>query len=407
MDAKTAETGIIAPSRPVDPAAVGVIWALSFCHFLNDVIQSLVPAIYPILKTAYSLDFAQIGLITLTFQLSASLLQPLVGLYTDRRPQPYSLVLGMGSTLLGLIVLANAASYGAILVGAALVGTGSSIFHPEASRVAHSASAGRLGFAQAVFQVGGTIGQASGPLLAAFIVVPKGQGSLAWFSVVALVAIVFLAWIGRWYGAWLARAPARAGGERIALSLSGRRIGVAVALLVVLVFSKSFYSASFTSYYTFYLIGRFGLSVQAAQILLFVFLGSIALGTVLGGPLLDRFGRRSVIVFSILGPLPFTLALPQADLAWTVALTVPIGLILACSFPAILVYAQELMPGRVGVMSGLFYGLAFGMGGLGAAVLGELADRTSVAFVYQVCAWLPAIGLFGLLLPNPRAAYRA
>lgn len=403
MDAKTAEQGIVAPERPAE-TTFAVIGALSFCHLLNDLIQSLVPAMYPILKEAYRLDFGQIGLITLTFQLTASLLQPAVGFYTDRRPQPFSLVIGMGCTLLGLLCLAATSSFGGILLGAGLIGTGSSVFHPEASRIARTASGGRHGLAQSLFQVGGNLGQASGPLLAAFIVVPRGQGSLVWFSVLALVGMGLLGGIGRWYRDRVARS-ARSGRSTASLPpLSRGRVVVAVALLVLLVFSKGFYTSSLTSYYTFYLIERFGLSVQSAQILLFVFLGSVALGTILGGPLVDRFGRKFVILFSVFGALPFTLALPHVGLAWTVALTVPIGLILACSLPAILVFAQELLPNRVGVVSGLFFGLSFGMGGLGAAAFGEIADRTSIAYVYRLCSWLPAIGLVALLLPDLRRA---
>ena len=407
MDAKTGEVGIVAPTREREATTFEVIGALSLCHLMNDLMQSLVPAIYPILKTAYQLDFGQIGLITLTFQLTASLLQPAVGLYTDRNPKPFSLVIGMGSTLIGLLCLAVASSYGAILAGAALIGTGSSVFHPEASRIARVAAGGRYGLAQSLFQVGGNFGQACGPLMAAFIVAPRGQGSLAWFSLIALVGMVLLAQIGRWYRDRLIGGRARAASKAPTHVLTRRQVGVAVALLMVLTFSKNVYTSSLTSYYTFYLIERFQLPVRTAQILLFVFLGSVALGTVLGGPLVDRFGRKFVILFSVLGALPFTLALPHVGLAWTVALTVPIGMILASSFPAILVFAQDLLPGRVGVVSGLFFGLAFGMGGLGAAVFGELADHTSIAYVYQLSAWLPALGLVALLLPDLKRYARA
>ena len=414
MDMKTAEAGLAAPAiseaapgpvaaslpeRAVEPTVFAIIAGVSVCHAMNDLIQSLVPAIYPLLKTSYGLDFGQVGLITLTFQLTASLLQPFVGLYTDRRPQPFSLVAGMAASLVGLLLLAWANSFGGILAGAALVGVGSSVFHPEASRVARLASGGRHGLAQALFQVGGNFGQAAGPLLAAFIVVPNGQGSVAWCSAAALVAIGVMFVVGRWYRAKLA-APRRAATAVPATGLSRRRVGFAVALLVVLVFSKNVYTASINSYYTFYLIDRFHLPVQTAQVYLFVFLGSVALGTVIGGPFIDRFGRRAVIRASVLGVLPFTLALPFANEAWTVALTVPIGLILACSLPAILIFALELMPGRVGMVSGLFFGLSFGMGGLGAAVLGEIADHSSIDFVYRLCAWLPAIGVVALFLPN-------
>ena len=398
MDAKTGEPGIVAPARPAEATAFAVLAALSLSHCLNDLLQSLVPAIYPILKTSYRLDFGQIGLITLAFQLTASLLQPLVGLYTDRHPQPFSLVVGMGFTLTGLLLLSAAGSFGSILVAAALIGTGSSVFHPESSRIARFASGGRHGLSQSLFQVGGNFGQAIGPLLAAFIVVPKGQGSVAWFSLAALAGMVCVAGVGRWYRDHAARAPTRR--EMAEHGLSRPRIGVAILLLVLLVFSKNFYTAGITSYYIFYLIARFGVSLQEAQVYLFVFMGAVALGTVIGGPIGDRVGRKPVILGSVAGVLPFSLILPHADLFWTVVLTVPIGLILASSLPAILVFAQELMPGRVGVVSGLFFGLSFGMGGLGAAFLGELADHTSIAYVYQVCAWLPAIGLLALLLPR-------
>jgi FSR family fosmidomycin resistance protein-like MFS transporter len=402
MDAKTGEIGIVAPDRPDEATVYAIIATISFCHCLNDLIQSLVPAIYPIIKDQLALDFGQIGLITLTFQITASLLQPMVGLYTDRKPQPYSLVVGMGLSLLGLLLLSRAASFGGILVAAALIGTGSSVFHPESSRMARAASGGRYGLAQSLFQVGGNFGQAIGPLLAAFIVVPHGQGSIAWFSVVALVAMACLFVVGRWYAARLAAQIRRAANARLEAAFTRRHVAFAVAILVMIVFSKNFYTAGFTSYYTFYLIERFGLSIQDAQLCLFVFMGSIAVGTLLGGPVGDRFGRKHVILVSVLGALPFTLALPYVSLPWTIALTIPIGLIVASSFPAIIVFAQELMPGRVGVVSGLFFGLSFGMGGLGAAVLGEVADLTSITFVYRVCAYLPAIGILALLLPNVR-----
>ena len=416
MDAKTADMGglpaataeaLVVPQAPASAPTgpvYGIIAAISVCHLLNDLIQSLVPAIYPLLKSAYSLDFGQIGLITLAFQLTASMLQPVVGIYTDRHPLPYSLAVGMGFTLLGLLLLALASSFGLILVAAALVGTGSSVFHPESSRIARMASGGRHGLAQSLFQVGGNFGQATGPLLAAFIVVPRGQGSVSWFSAVALVGILILLGVGRWYGARLRESRATGPKKAAPLRFSRRRIAGAVTVLVMLVFSKNFYTASLTSYYTFYLIQKFGLSVQTAQVYLFVFLGSVALGTILGGPIGDRFGRKIVIWGSILGVLPFTLILPHADLFWTVVLTIPIGLIMASSFPAIIVFAQELVPGRVGVVSGLFFGVTFGMGGLGAAMLGELADRTSIEFVYRLCAFLPAIGLLAVFLPDTRAA---
>ena len=387
-----------APESAADPTVFAIIAGVSVCHAMNDLIQSLVPAIYPLLKTSYGLDFGQVGLITLTFQITASLLQPFVGLYTDKRPQPFSLMAGMAASLVGLLLLAWAHSYGGILAGAALVGVGSSVFHPEASRVARLASGGRHGLAQALFQVGGNFGQAAGPLLAAFIVVPNGQGSVAWFSVAALAAMAVMFVVGRWYRTRLAAPRRRA--ATAGAGLSRGRVAFAVAVLVVLVFSKNVYTASINSYYTFYLIDRFQVPVQTAQVYLFVFLGAVALGTIIGGPFIDRFGRRAVIRASVMGVLPFTLALPFANEAWTVALTIPIGLILACSLPAILIFALELMPGRVGVVSGLFFGLSFGMGGLGAAVLGEIADHTSIGFVYRLCAWLPAIGVVAFLLPN-------
>jgi FSR family fosmidomycin resistance protein-like MFS transporter len=387
-----------------DGTAVAVLVAISLSHLLNDIIQSLLPAIYPILKDAYDLDFGQIGLLTLTFQVTASLLQPVVGFQTDRRPMPYSLPIGMGVSLLGLLLLSVSSSFAVLLFAAALVGVGSAVFHPEASRVARLGSGGRHGFAQSVFQVGGSTGSALGPLLAAFIVVPRGQGSVAWFSVAALMAMVLLCYVGGWYKQHLSapRAKAHRGNNR---PISSRRhVAFAIAILVALVFSKNFYTASITSYYTFYLIEKFHLSVQSAQVYLFLFLGAIAAGTLIGGPIGDRIGRKYVIWFSVLGVLPFTLALPYVDLFWTGVLSVVIGLILASSFPAIIVYAQELVPGRTGMISGLFFGLGFGMGGLGAAVLGQLADATSIAFVYEVCAFLPAIGLLAAFLPNVRAA---
>jgi FSR family fosmidomycin resistance protein-like MFS transporter len=377
-----------------------VLFAISFCHLLNDMIQSLVPAIYPILKSSYALSFAQIGLITLAFQLTASLLQPLVGIAADRRPLPYSLAVGMGFTLAGLLLLAHADGFGLILIAAALIGSGSSVFHPESSRVARMASGGRFGLAQSVFQVGGNTGSALGPLLAAFIVLPHGQGSIAWFSAAALLAIAVLAGVGRWYGGRARGGGRKRGGHGAGPALSRRRIAGAIAVLVLLIFSKYFYLASLNNYFTFYLIAKFHLSVQAAQIHLFIFMGAVAIGTLLGGPIGDRIGRKYVIWGSILGVLPFTLMLPWANLFWTGALSVVIGLVLASAFAAILVYATELMPGRLGMVSGLFFGFAFGMGGLGAAALGVLADATSITFVYRLCAFLPALGLLTALLPD-------
>ena len=376
-----------------------VLLAVSFCHLLNDLIQSLLPAIYPILKESYGLSFGQIGDITLAFQLTASLLQPLVGLYTDRRPVPFSLPVGMGCTLAGLLLLAVAGSFGWLLVAAGLVGLGSSVFHPESARVARAASGGRYGLAQSVFQVGGNAGAALGPLAAAFVVLRFGQGSIAWFSGVALLAMVVLWGVSRWYAA---RGATRKAGVVRPTGLSRRRIALSVAVLVALLFSKFFYVASLGTYYTFYLIQTFGVSVQASQLLLFLFLGSYAVGVLAGGPIGDRIGRKRVIWFSILGVLPFTLALPYANLPWTAALTVVIGLVLASASSAIIVYAQELLPGNVGLVNGLFFGLAFGMGGLGAAALGRLIDLTSIETVYRLCAVLPAIGLLAAFLPDMR-----
>jgi FSR family fosmidomycin resistance protein-like MFS transporter len=389
------------PSTAAESAAFSVLVALSFSHLLNDTMQSLLPALYPMLKASLALDFGQVGLITLAFQLTASVLQPMVGIVTDRRPMPYSLALGMGATLIGLLLLSQAASFPSVLVASAAVGLGSAVFHPEASRMARYASGGQHGLAQSLFQVGGNAGAALGPLLAAFVVLPQGQRSIAWFALIALLAMVILGNVGRWYvrrRAALASRPRIAG--FVSAPLSRARIAFALAILVALTFSKFFYLASINTYLTFYLIHTFGISVQSAQIYLFVFLAATATGTFFGGPLGDRMGRKYVIWASILGVLPFTLALPYVGLAGTIALAVPIGLILSSAFPAILVYAQELLPGRVGTVSGLFFGLAFGMGGLGAAALGELADLTSIQTVYRVCAFLPVIGLLAVFLPT-------
>lgn len=387
--------------RPKAGATVfPVLGAISFCHFLNDMMQSLLPAIYPILKGGFDLDFGQIGLLTLTYQITASLLQPIVGLYTDRRPQPYSLPFGMGSTLLGLIAIAFAPNYPALLAGSALLGVGSSIFHPESSRLARLASGGAHGLAQSLFQVGGNLGSSLGPLLAAFFILPRGQTSLAWFALAALGGMSVLTMLGRWYknNGHARPAPRRASVGHA--NLSNGQVKRAIAVLIALIFSKFFYLASIYSYYIFYLMHRFQVSTQTSQVYLFVFLAAAAAGTMIGGPIGDKFGRRKVIWVSILGVLPFTLALPYVGLAATVGLSVVIGLILSSAFSAIVVYAQELMPGRIGMVSGLFFGLAFGMGGVGAAVLGELADWTSIDFVYRVCAFLPLIGLLTVFLPD-------
>jgi len=383
-------------------AVAGILAAISISHLLNDTIQSLIPSIYPILKTSFALTFSQIGLIALTLQLTASLLQPLVGMYTDRRPMPYSLVGGMAFSLIGMLLLSIAGTLGTILVAAGLVGIGSSIFHPESSRVARMASGGRHGLAQSVFQVGGNLGSSLGPLLAAFVVVPHGQGSLAWCAVLAVVAMVLLLQVGHWSAHHRPAASHRASKSawEPRAGLSRGRVIAALLVLAVLIFSKYFYLASLSSYYTFYLISRFGVSVPSAQLHLFVFLGAVAAGTILGGPIGDRIGPKWVIWGSILGVFPFTFALPFANLFWTGALTVLIGLILASAFSAILVYAQELVPGRVGTIGGIFFGFAFGMGGLGAAALGRLADATSIEYVYRICAYLPLIGLLTAFLPD-------
>lgn len=393
----TAET-----HQHAEATALAVLGALSFCHLLNDMMQSLLPAMYPMLKTGLQLDFGQIGLITLVYQITASLFQPLIGLYTDKRPLPYALAFGMGFTLVGLLLLSMAQSFGVVLIAAATVGLGSSVFHPESSRVARLASGGRHGFAQSVFQVGGNAGSAIGPLAAAFIVLPNGQKSVAWFALAAMLGIVLLSRIGAWYSAHMVRQAQRKAVPHVAPIANRNQVIGALVVLVALIFSKYFYLASFTSYYTFYLIEKFGVSVWSSQVHLFVFLAAVAIGTIAGGPIGDRFGRRYVIWFSILGVLPFALVLPHVNLFWTGVLSVPIGLILASAFSAILVYAQELIPGKVGMISGLFFGLAFGMGGLGAAVLGQIADATSIGYVYSICGWLPAIGVLAAFLPHHR-----
>jgi FSR family fosmidomycin resistance protein-like MFS transporter len=385
-----------------ESTAFAVLAAISFSHLLNDTIQSLIPAIYPLLKSSYALSFAQIGLMTLALMLTASLLQPVVGLYSDRRPTPYSLVIGMGFSLVGLLLLSVAATFAALLLAAALVGIGSSVFHPESSRVARMASGGRHGLAQSLFQVGGNVGSSFGPLLAAFLVVPRGQSSIGWCALLALLGMMILWKVGGWYRARRSVSSAapsgRASGRRS--HVSSRRVGWSIAILAALIFSKYFYLASLNTYYTFYLISKFHVSVRAAQIDLFIFLAAVAVGTIIGGPIGDRIGRKLVIWGSILGVLPFTLLLPHANLFWTSILSVLIGLILASAFSAIVVYAQELVPGRVGLISGVFFGFAFGMGGLGAAVLGQLADVVGIESVYGLCAFLPLIGLLAAFLPD-------
>jgi FSR family fosmidomycin resistance protein-like MFS transporter len=385
--------------------ALPILVALSLAHGLNDVLQSMIPALYPLLRETYALDFAQIGLITLAFQVTSSLLQPLLGYVTDRRPWPYAMVVGMGCTLTGILGLAYAASYPVVLVSAAMVGLGSAVFHPEATRMARHAAGGRQGFAQGVFQVGGHAGYAIGPLLAAAVVVPNGQKSLAVMSIVALFAMGVMGWTATRY-ARLRREQVRAatGPAAAPAPYSRVRIVLAMAVLIVLLFSKNAYSASFTSFYTFYLIERFGLSVQASQFMLFLYLGVGALGVILGGMLGDRIGRDRVIWFSILGCLPFALLLPHASLFWTGVLAIVISLIMASAFSSILIFAIDLVPHRVGLAGGLFYGLAFGLGGVAAGLLGLLADRVGIEGVFRLCAWLPAVGLLAVFLPRPRAA---
>ena len=391
------EEALVAPViAPAATAATAgpvylVLGGISFSHFLNDTMQSLIPSVYPILKENYSLSFAQIGLITLAFQITASLLQPVVGSVTDRKPQPFSLAIGMGFTFVGLLMLSGAHNFAMLVLSAAMIGLGSAIFHPESSRIARMASGGRYGFAQSVFQVGGNLGSAIGPVLAALIVVPFGQSSIAWFSSIAFVAIVILWRIGSWYKPRI-MARGKAAMKRPADAPSGSRVAMAIGILIVLVFSKYIYLSSLTSYYTFYLMHKFAL--------LFVFLGANAAGVYFGGPIGDRIGRRYVIWISILGALPFTLLLPHVGLAWTVALSVVIGFIISSAMPAIIVYAQELVPHRFGMISGLFFGFAFGAGGLGAAMLGVVADAKGIDFVYAICAFLPAIGLLAMFLPK-------
>jgi FSR family fosmidomycin resistance protein-like MFS transporter len=395
-------------ARDTAPAATvfSIIGVLSFSHLLNDMIQSLIPSLYPMLKASLNLSFAQVGLITLAFQMTASILQPVVGLYTDRRPMFYSLAVGMAVTLTGLLLLSRSHTFPAVLISAALVGMGSSIFHPESSRMARAAAGHRHGFAQSMFQVGGNAGSAIGPLLAAFIVLPHGQTSIAWFSAFALLAMVLLINVGTWYKNHGVARAARARTDYARPNLSRGRIVFIIAILFALIFSKNFYIVSLSNYYTFYLIEKFHLSIQTAQVYLFVFLAAVTIGTFMGGPIGDRIGRKHVIWGSIVGALPFTLALPYVNLFWTVVLSVVIGLVIASAFAAIVVYAQELVPGRVGMIAGVFFGVSFGVAALGAAVLGKLADMTSMRFVYHVCAYLPAIGFLTALLPNLGVPHR-
>lgn len=383
---------------------LAIIVALAFSHFLNDIMQSLLTAIYPILKTNYGLDFVQIGLLTFTFQGTASLLQPAIGMYTDKRPLPYSLAAGMASTLAGLIILGFANSYGLLLLGAACIGLGSAVFHPESSRVARLASGGRHGLAQSLFQVGGNAGSAAGPLLAAFVVLPRGQQSVSWFALASLLGIFILWRVGNWYAAHR-RANAGRPPASTVLPFPRRVVVLSLVVLALLTFTKNIYLSSISNYYTFFLIERFKLSIQDSQLLLFLFLGASAAGTILGGPIGDRFGRKLVIWVSILGVLPFTLLLPYADLTWTAVLTVIIGLVFSSAFPAIVVFAQELVPGRIGMIAGIFFGFAFGIAGIASAVLGAIADVTGIQYVYWLCSFLPLLGLLTVLLPDLRRGH--
>ncbi|MGQ3015459.1 MAG: MFS transporter [Flavobacteriales bacterium] len=400
------DTSLPDPSADLAQKTVyAILFSISFSHMLNDMMQSVIPSVYPMIKDKYQLSFTQIGLITFAFQLTASLLQPFVGIYTDRRPQPYSFVIGMFFSLAGIILLSQASGFYSILLAVSCVGVGSSVFHPESSKVAYYASGGRRGLAQSIFQLGGNFGSAIGPLLVAAIVVPRGQYYILWFMLAAFMGIFVLSRVGVWYRGFLSQAHSR---KKIVEQngLSRRTVVVSVVILLVLIFSKYFYMAGITSYFTFYLIEKFSLSVQQSQLYLFLFLISVAAGTLIGGPLGDRFGRKIIIWASILGAAPFTLLLPYADLFWTGILIAIIGFIMASAFSAILVYAQELMPGKIGMISGLFFGFAFGMGGLGSAVLGKMADYTGIAFVYKICAFLPLIGLVTAFLPDLRKKNR-
>jgi FSR family fosmidomycin resistance protein-like MFS transporter len=390
-----------AADQTVQKTVFSILLAISISHMLNDTMQSLIPSTYPLLKRSLHLDFSQLGLVTFAFQLTASLLQPFVGLYTDKKPQPYSLAAGMCFTLVGLVLLSRASSFAMVLVSVALVGVGSSIFHPEASRLAYLASGGKRGLAQSIFQLGGNAGASLGPLLAAQIVAPYGQSNIVWFGLFALLAIGILLRTGGWYSRNLGSRKKRTAGPAEPLPFSKARVAAALLILLVLIFSKYFYMASMSSYYTFFLLDKFHVSVQTSQMMLFLFLFAVAAGTMIGGPIGDRVGRKYVIWFSILGVAPFTLMLPYANLFWTGVLSAVIGVILASAFSAILVYAQELVPGKVGLIGGLFFGLAFGMGGIGAAVLGRLADQTSIRHVFHLCAFLPLLGMLTAFLPNP------
>ena len=395
------DTALPAQRTSAETTVFAIIFAVSFCHFLNDMMQSLLAAIYPMLKQNYGLNFKQIGFLTLTFQVTASLLQPIVGTYTDKRPMPYSLPVGMAFSLVGLGLLSIATHYVMLLAGAAFIGIGSSIFHPESSRVARLASGGRHGLAQSFFQVGGNFGTALGPLLAAFIVLPRGQQSIAWFSAAALIGMIILYQVGNWYQRYRIANANNPAASRV-LKLPRKKVITSLLILTLLVFTKNIYLASISSYYTFYVIHKFGISVQQSQMMLFLFLGAAAVGTILGGPIGDKIGTKAVIWFSILGVLPFTLMMPYANLVWTGVLTVFIGFILSSAFPAIVVFAQELVPGRVGMIAGIFFGFAFGMAGIAAAVLGFVADAKGIDYVYMICSYLPFLGLLTIFLPSMR-----
>lgn len=401
MESTSPTTIIPEPKKLVQQTVYSILFTISLAHFINDMLQAVIPSIYPLIKQRFSLNFTQIGLITFTYQITASILQPFVGLYTDKKPKPYSLAIGMGFTLSGLLLASVAGNFYIMLMAVSLIGIGSSIFHPESSRVAYLASGGKKGLAQSIFQLGGNAGSAIGPLLAALIVIPYGQSNVIWFCLIAFAGILVLLRIAKWYAERLSfNAKNKNPKETVQLNISKRRVIFSLGILLVLIFSKYFYLASITSYYTFFLINKFHLSIQQSQIYLFMFLGSVAAGTLFGGPLGDRFGRKYIIWISILGVAPFTMLLPYVSLFWTGVLSVFIGLILSSAFSAILVYATELVPGKVGLIAGLFFGLAFGMGGLGSAILGKVADMTSINYVFKICAYLPLIGIFTGLLPN-------
>lgn len=395
------KTVVIDSSTLAQKTVYSVLFSIAFAHLLNDLMQSVIPSTYPILKQNFNLSFTQVGLITFVFQFTASLLQPFVGFYTDKKPKPYSLVAAMVFTISGLALLSVSSSFWMLLVSVALVGVGSSIFHPEASRVAFLGSGGKRGLAQSIFQLGGNAGSAIGPLLVALIVAPHGQSYVIWFVLAGVLGIMILSRIAVWYANHMSlRASGKSGLEENNVQLSNRKITISIIVLLLLIFSKFFYMASMSSYFTFYLISKFGLSVQDSQFYLFLFMASVAAGTLIGGPLGDHFGRKYIIWFSILGAAPFTLLLPYANLFWTAVLAVIIGVVIASAFSAILVYAQELKPGKVGMISGLFFGFAFGMGGLGSAVLGYIADKTSIEYVYTISSYLPLIGVLAYFLPN-------